>query len=117
VRRKWRKYCRVTARTAKRGQVSNFAVFLRNSLPVPGLPLADHTPYNLRRTTLADNARRKLIDDDESRGDVATLLNTDRTRLYWELYVKSVLWRLGAPSAGLLGPPFVRLLLGQRLFQ
>jgi hypothetical protein len=47
-----RKYCWVSARTAKRGQVSNFAVFLRNSLPVPGLPLADHTPYNLRRTTL-----------------------------------------------------------------
>jgi hypothetical protein len=38
-----RKYCWVSARTAKRGQVSNFAVFLRNSLPVPGLPLADHT--------------------------------------------------------------------------
>jgi hypothetical protein len=33
-----RKYCWVSARTAKRGQVSNFAVFLRNSLPVPGLP-------------------------------------------------------------------------------
>src|SRR5580704_1589205 len=47
-----RKYCWVSARTAKRGQVSNFAVFLRNSLPVPGLPLADHTPFNLRRTTI-----------------------------------------------------------------
>jgi hypothetical protein len=49
-----RKYCCVSARTAKRGQVSNFAVFLRNSLPVPGLLLADHTPYNLWRTTLVD---------------------------------------------------------------
>jgi hypothetical protein len=37
----------------KAGPGIEFRVFLRNSLPVPGLPLADHTPYNLRRTALA----------------------------------------------------------------